>query len=1237
MGRLKSIELYNFKSYHGVQKADFGSAHFTSIIGPNGSGKSNMMDAISFVLGIKSRELRSSHAKDLIYRGRRMEGDGAATQESDPTSAYVEALYIKDDGSDLRLKRTVARQGASEYRINNRVVSAQSYSEALARENILIKAKNFLVFQGDVDAIASQQPKDLSRLIEQISGAADFEADYNKLEEDKRLEAEKQSAVTMDRKRVAVEVKQLKEQQKETQLFQRKSNERDKLLRQHLLWRLYHTEQGAKEKENEYNRAEEAVDSARADVTTAEQMLEGVHAEQSEVRKAAIVVENKIKKKNRAIEKARNEVVPIRAKADRVKSNLRALRKRRDEIEVEYNKHRKAIEAHERNIDIANKALERFEQEIGTRYGSQGFSVTQEDLAEYQRLKDSYTEQTSKEQSDLNNLRRQQKMAQDQVDIISENKEQLVQRLERLRAEYEDQQVRARQLEASIADDDSERTTKRQELDQLTRQSQQRERNLSELNSKLRKTLEELSDYDADQRETRKERQMREDGAALKRYIPGVYGFVYDLVDAEQDKYRTSIATVMGRNMNAVVVKSFRVATSCIEYLKENRMNVMSFIPLDTVIAKPIRSDYRGIAKGARLAIDTVKYSPEIEAAVQYVCGDTIICDNMEVAKDVRWKKKADVKVVTLDGSIIHKSNLMTGGQTASGGATQQWNDARVRNLRNLVDSLKQDIEELNSKSTDTAEYQLTSELRSLETRLDYNRTRLRETQEVVESRGREIEYAEKNLAELEPKLAQKQADVDRFQSEFNSIEESLDSVQQAVFGAFCSRIGIASFRDFDKFQSSTQREITSERTRYNQQLQRLQRMLLASQEALQEQERRLAANSGRVDREEVALRAQEEELAALETRIADLEREKSAMEEEVESQRAQVDRYKRLVKDHKDQVSAAQKALDEAIRQASRIKDEENGYLNTRFGILKDCKLQGTEVPLEEGSMDNIPVEQVSVYSQSNGGERDGEGDMSMSMSMSQAASEDPMYGIVIDFGDLTDDLMESSEPDVGEHLHARASELLAEMEATRTKIDINAASKLEERQAKLEELETQFTQVQGRAKEAKRRFTEVMNKRKDRYMRAFDHISGQIQGIYEELTRSPAVPTGGSASMHLDNEDEPYLGGIIYSVMPPFKRYQQIELLSGGEKTMAALALLFAIHSYQPSPFFVLDEVDAALDNANVASLAGYIARNCGENFQFIVISLKQGLFEHSQSLVGIHRAQVENSSKAIMLDLR
>ena len=200
----------------------------------------------------------------------------------------------------------------------------------------------------------------------------------------------------------------------------------------------------------------------------------------------------------------------------------------------------------------------------------------------------------------------------------------------------------------------------------------------------------------------------------------------------------------------------------------------------------------------------------------------------------------------------------------------------------------------------------------------------------------------------------------------------------------------------------------------------------------------------------------------------------------------------------------------------------------------------------------------------------------------------------------------------------------------------NMRAVERLEGVESRLKTTEKEFEDSRRRAKNAKEDFQDVKERRFDLFNKAFSHISEQIDPIYKELTKSASFPLGGQAYLDIEDSDEPYLDGIKYHAMPPLKRFRDMEHLSGGEKTMAALALLFAVHSYQPSPFFVLDEVDAALDNANVAKIAHYIREHAAPGMQFIVISLKTGLFQVSEALIGIHRDQGANTSKALTLDV-
>lgn len=250
MGRLVKLELENFKSYKGHQV--IGPFHnFSCIIGPNGAGKSNLMDAISFVLGIKSSQLRSSHLKDLIYRGGAItDNDSPSGQNNDENGAkkaWVMAEYQTSEGKTLRFTRTVTLNGSSEYRFNNKLTTYEKYNKELEKENILVKAKNFLVFQGDVEAIASQSPKDLTRLIEQVSGSLELKEEYERLKE-LQEKATEDSTYNFNKKRgINAEMKQFKKQKEEAEMYKQLTKKLENVKLKYMLWKLFQMDENINE------------------------------------------------------------------------------------------------------------------------------------------------------------------------------------------------------------------------------------------------------------------------------------------------------------------------------------------------------------------------------------------------------------------------------------------------------------------------------------------------------------------------------------------------------------------------------------------------------------------------------------------------------------------------------------------------------------------------------------------------------------------------------------------------------------------------------------------------------------------------------------------------------------------------------------------------------------------------------------------------------------------------------
>ncbi|CAI5727320.1 unnamed protein product [Peronospora destructor] len=263
MGRIVRLELKNFKSYGGNHV--IGPFHrFTAVVGPNGSGKSNLMDAMSFVLGVPSRQLRSNQLRDLIHRS---PSDHATATER---SAFVTLVYelapdetppsflSTETQREIHFSRLLSEKGIGSYRMNGHDVSSESYQNQLKEIGVLVKARNFLVFQGDVESIASKSPTELTKLFEQISMSEELKIEYERLLEEKNV-AEENTIFAYKRKKGLVAEKRLvKEQKEEAEQFRRKLEAVNHLRVEHYLWQLFQVEDDMKQREETVKHYQEA-------------------------------------------------------------------------------------------------------------------------------------------------------------------------------------------------------------------------------------------------------------------------------------------------------------------------------------------------------------------------------------------------------------------------------------------------------------------------------------------------------------------------------------------------------------------------------------------------------------------------------------------------------------------------------------------------------------------------------------------------------------------------------------------------------------------------------------------------------------------------------------------------------------------------------------------------------------------------------------------------------------------
>ncbi|KAF3937191.1 hypothetical protein ABW19_dt0203372 [Dactylella cylindrospora] len=1253
MGKLKRLELNNFKSYKGHQKIELGDSYFTSIIGPNGSGKSNSMDAISFVLGIKSSQLRSASLKDLVYRGRVLKQNkvngtihpdvngeeydveeiaDASASQTDPKTAWVMAVYEDDDGEEHLWKRLINSSGASEYRINNRAVTAAEYNAALEKQNILIKARNFLVFQGDVEAVASQSPKDLTRLIEQISGSLEWKSEYERLkvEQDRAIE---HSNNNLNRRRgINAEIKQYQEQKREAENYERKANERDQAIVNHVLWRLFHFQRTIEENKSKIIQQQAEMKTHKHAFDKDTRTYEQAKAAQAQVIRVVSKKEREIKKKETAIEDKEINLLPVDEKIKAARSKLQVAESRIKEVSRDLASQAASVEQYEADIKTVKTAQAKFEADQAKLAAQSGVALSSVDLAEYTKLREQFNAKAGAENMKLEGLEREAKTEGQNLEAIRSKVKSYERSLETSNTELQGLEDRFQEVDAQFESVNQEAHKQKRDLKQLNDERAKAQQQKAKLEAQLQETLIKLNEVDDGRKQNEREVRMRETLAALKRITPGVKGRISDLCKPKLKKYQDAVSTALGRHFDAIAVDNEKTAHECIRYLKDNRLGVATFIPMDTIVNKPINSSLKGMHRGMRMAIDTIEYDPSVERAMLYACGNAVVCDNDEIAKYICYEKGVEVKAVTLEGTVFHKGGMMTGGRVDKRN-TRRWDDAEADGFRKLADDLRAKVQELDKVSHRPEEESLRAELDRLEKRLSGLREERDGLKNILNDKKKYVQHLEKELKSLGPELSAAEKAVDGLNRQIEKLQTGIHRVQDGIFKDFCKRLGLNNIRSYEERQGTLDAAATQKRLEFNTQLTRLNQQLQFEKDRMAGTEIRISKLESQVKSSQKQIKEFEKEKAELAEELETLNEELETLKEDLESTNSEVQELGEKVSAAKREVSKRSKDMENVAKIITQLESEIERTSTNRYGLLRRCKLEEIKIPLDDDSepLDAVPLEDA-IAPQTDPDAMDVDEDPNTGTT---GATEIQDFGVIVDFSQLDDDLKEAGDDRTEEELLDKIKSIENELE--KLSPNSRAHERLEGVENRLQETEKEFEKSRREAKAAKDRFLSVKEKRTQLFNKAFSHISDQIGKVYKDLTKSTTFPLGGTAYLDVEDQDEPYLDGIKYHAMPPMKRFRDMEHLSGGEKTMAALALLFAIHSYQSSPFFVLDEVDAALDNANVQKIANYIRNNCGPGFQFIVISLKTGLFQQSQALVGIYRDQVENSSKSLTLDLR
>ncbi|KAB2075576.1 hypothetical protein ES319_A07G231500v1 [Gossypium barbadense] len=1204
-GKILRLELENFKSYKGLQTIGPFS-DFTAIIGPNGAGKSNLMDAISFVLGVRTGQLRGGQLRDLIYAFDDRE------KEQRGRRAFVRLVYQLAGGSELCFTRSITSTGGSEYRIDSSVVNVEEYNGKLRSLGILVKARNFLVFQGDVESIASKNPKELTGLLEQISGSESVKNKYEELEELK-ARAEEKSALIYQRKRtIVMERKQKKEQKEEAEKHFRLQDELKSLKKEHYLWQLHNIEKDIDKITDELDSEKKNREDVMHELEHFEAEAAKKKKEQAKYLKEIAQCEKRISERSIRVDKSQPELLKLNEEMSRINSKIKSNRKELERKKEERRKHGDDIKELQKGIQDLTAKLEELNEK--SRDGTGKLPLLDSQLTEYFQIKEDAGMKTAKLRDEKELLDRQQHTDIEAQKNLEENLQQLRNREQELEAQEDQMRTRLKKILDTSAKQKDELAELKKELREMQDRHQKSRSKHENLKSKIAEIENQLRELKADRHENERDARLSQAVETLKRLFQGVHGRMTDLCRPTQKKYNLAVTVAMGRFMDAVVVEDENTGKECIKYLKEQRLPPQTFIPLQSVRVKPIIERLRTLGGTAKLIFDVIQFDPALEKAVLFSVGNTLVCDDLEEAKVLSWTGER-FKVVTVDGILLSKSGTMTGG--TSGGMearSNKWDDKKIEGLKKKKEQFESELEELGSiREMQLKESETSGRISGLEKKIQYADIEKKSIEDKLKNLKQEKKNIKDRIGHITPEI-QKLKDVsDKRSKDIMKLEKRINEIVDRLFKSFSQSVGVANIREYEENQLKAAQNMAEERLSLSNQLAKLKYQL--------EYERKRDVDS-RIKKLESSISSLENDLKLVHKKEAEvkLATEKASEDinrwkEEVKEWKSKSEDCEKEIQEWKKQASAATTSISKLNRQINSKETQINQLDEWKGEIIEKCDLEHIELPLIAD-----PMETES----SNGKE--------------------------FDFSQLNRSLLQDRRPSDREKLEAEFKQkidaLVSEIE--RTAPNLKALDQYKTLQEKERDVTEEFELARKEEKQVADEYNSVKQKRYELFMDAFNHISSNIDRIYKQLTKSGTHPLGGTAYLNLENEDDPFLHGIKYTAMPPTKRFRDMEQLSGGEKTVAALALLFSIHSYKPSPFFILDEVDAALDNLNVAKVAGFIrSKSCdgartsqdseiGSGFQSIVISLKDSFYDKAEALVGVYRDSERSCSRTLTFDL-
>lgn len=1162
---LKALEMQGFKSFPDKTVLEFNKG-ITAVVGPNGSGKSNISDAVRWVLGEQStKTLRGSKMEDVIFSGtdvRKAKGFAEVTLRLDNTDRS-----LNKDSDEVSVTRRYYRSGDSEYLVNGESARLRDVNE-LFMDTGLGRDGYSIVGQGKIADMVSPKASERRDMLEEAAGISHFR--YRRGDAIKRLAQAEENLVRLRDILSELEsrVGPLKAQSEKAQKFIVLAGERKNLEIGIWLNTIDKTGEKMRDQEHKIEIAEASHKEAQDELSKIGEMIDkaadgtrDINIKLEEIRNSASGFEEKLSDIDSQIKVAENSILHNNETIERINRDKAA------ENETEQN-----IDA---AVSVAIECIQKAEEQIA--------DATRQ-MDELSKQEETYRLSSSE--------------FSDRAAALSGEISALSVRLADCRVTAETANSSIEEIRSRISAIDESMGTRKDDYDALLKRKADAEAALKEIQDEIVSVKNAIDGYtlrfenrgkkadsvklaiDEKQRELHKgqdrvrlledlEKNMEGYFGAVKAVMKesgrgalrGIYGPVSQLITVK-DKYSAAIETALGAAVQNIVVDNETDAKRAMGFLKERRAGRATFLPITAIKGRVLSEQGLDDQYGfVSIASDLVSYDNKYSEIIRWLLGRTAVAEDIDSAIAIAKKYSYRFRIVTLDGQVINAGGSMTGGsRVQNAGILSRGNE--IERLKGSLASMQKELDGMLS------DYKLLSEDASAaKAELEGAEGDLLRAKEENIRREGELKLASDKLSSVS-------SGVKELLEEKETLEKRIESVSS---GAEAARSQIDELK-----------------------------------ETLENKEKELESITGdsktlQKNREEVASKA-----AEIRLRIVSLQK-------DVEANTDEITRLKNRKTGHLDRLSE----LDEEIREIEEKNDELRALterLSADEKALKanhgDAQNQINELISQRDELEK-QANDLRLHERAKSEERERlSGDIARleERKIAMRNEYDNLTSKLYDEYQLTRREAAALEIEIDDYSLAakRLAELKSQIRALGS-VNVSAIEEYKEVSERYEFLSGQINDVETSRAELNKMIDDLTGKMAEQFREQFNRINSCFGQTFIELFG------GGKAELRLEDERDVLGSDIEIKVQPPGKNVQNINLLSGGEKGLSAIALLFAILKVTPAPFCIFDEVEAALDDVNVSRYAQYV-RRMTKNTQFILITHRRGTMEEADVLYGV-----------------